>query len=304
MCWGRRVSGKGFWVFDGFEKRQIATGAASINVRLGGEGLPVLLLHGYPQTHVMWHRVAPILAERYTLVVADLRGYGDSSKPDGDRGHAAYSKRALAADQVEVMRSLGFERFFVVGHDRGARVGHRMALDHPDSVSKFAALDIVPTHKVFRSLTKEVAIAYYHWFFLAQPFDLPERLIGSDPGYYLRWLLRISESDTSFFAPEVVSEYERCFADPETIYATCEEYRAAASIDLAHDDTDFGRKVECPMLVLWGERGKISSLYDVPAVWREYARDVSGAGIAAAHYLAEERPEAVLEHLADFLAQD
>lgn len=263
-----------------------------------------MLLHGYPQTHVMWHRVAPALAGRHTLVVADLRGYGDSSKPDGGEGHAAYSKREMAADQVEVMRTLGFERFAVVGHDRGARVGHRMALDRPDAVSRFAALDIVPTHKIFRVLTKEVATAYYHWFFLAQPYDLPERLIGCDPAYYLRHLLRISASDTAFFAPEAVAEYERCFTDPEMIHATCEEYRAAASIDLEHDDADFGNKVECPVLVLWGERGKIGSLYDVPVVWREYARDVNWAGIDAGHYLAEERPEAVLEHLTGFLARD
>lgn len=288
-------------MFNDFERMQVSTGAATINVRLGGEGPPVLLLHGYPQTHAMWHRVAPTLAERFTVVMADLRGYGDSSKPAGGEDHAVYSKRAMAEDQVEVMRSLGFERFSVAGHDRGARVGHRLALDHPDAVSKCAALDIVPTHKIFRTLTKEVATAYYHFFFLAQPFDLPERLIGSDPSYYLRKLLGVNGSEPSIFAPEAFAEYERCFNDHETIHTTCEEYRAAASIDLLHDEADLDRKVECPMLVLWGERGKIGALYDVLAVWREYARNVRGTNIASGHYLAEEQPEVVRQHLMDFL---
>lgn len=291
-------------MLEGFKRERVEVGGASIDLRYGGEGSPVLLLHGYPQTQVMWHRIAPKLAERFTLVMTDLRGYGDSSKPDGREDHAAYSKRVMAGDQIEVMRLLGFEKFSIVGHDRGARVGHRMALDHPDAILKFAALDIVPTHRVFGSVNKEVATAYYHWFFLAQQFDLPERLIGSDPGYYLRSLLGVGGSESSFFAPEALAEYERCFSNPETIRATCEEYRASASVDLLHDESDRDRKVECPMLVLWGERGKIGALYDIMAVWREYARNVRGEAIACGHYLAEERPETVFRHLTDFLPEE
>jgi haloacetate dehalogenase len=290
-------------VFEGFERSRVETREAEINLVRGGEGTPVLLLHGYPQTYAMWHPVAPRLAESFTVVATDLRGYGDSSKPPGGEDHAAYSKRAMAGDQVEVMRALGFDSFAVVGHDRGARVAHRMALDHPDRVTKLAVLDIIPTREVFATVDKDLATAYYHWFFFIQPYDLPETLIGADPGYYLR--KKLGGWGTSFetFAPEALAEYERCFNDPRTIHASCEDYRAAASIDLIHDEADAekGIMVECPLLALWGARGVMERLYDVEGVWRKYARDVRGKPLDAGHFLAEEKPEETAWELLGFL---
>ncbi len=290
-------------MFEAFERARVEASDAEINLVRGGEGPPVLLLHGYPQTHSMWHAVAPRLAENFTVVATDLRGYGDSSKPFGSEDHATYSKRAMAADQVQVMESLDFLSFAVVGHDRGGRVGHRMALDHPDRVTRLAVLDIVPTRHVYATVGRELATAYYHWFFFIQPYDLPETLIGADPGYYLRKKLGGWGTSLDTFAPEALAEYERCFGDPATIHASCEDYRAAASIDLAHDDADRdeGRKVTCPLLALWGDRGAMGRLYDVANVWREYARDVRGGPIDAGHFLAEERPEETARELANFL---
>jgi haloacetate dehalogenase len=289
-------------VFEGFERVRVGARDAEINAVRGGAGPPVLLLHGYPQTHAMWHLVAPRLAEDFTVVATDLRGYGDSSKPFGSENHATYSKRAMAADGVQVMESLGFPSFGVVGHDRGGRVGHRMALDHPDSVTRLAVLDIVPTRHVYATVGKDLATAYYHWFFFIQPYDLPETLIGADPGYYLRKKLGGWGTSLDTFAPEALAEYERCF-DPATIHASCEDYRAAASIDLVHDDADRdeGRKVACPLLTLWGGRGVMERLYDVQEVWRGYADDVRGKPIDGGHFLAEERPEETTQELAHFL---
>ena len=291
-------------MFEGFEHFQVATNDAEINAVRGGQGLPVLLLHGYPQTHAMWHRVAPKLAEDFTVVAVDLRGYGDSSKPFGSEDHATYSKRAMAADGVEVMQSLGLPSFAVVGHDRGGRVGHRMALDHPERVTKLAVLDIVPTRHVYSTVSKDLATDYYHWFFFIQPYDLPETLIGADPGYYLRKKLGGWGTSLDTFAPEALAEYERCFRDPATIHSSCEDYRAAASIDLVHDEADWdeGRKVECPLLALWGGRGVMERLYDVEDVWSGYASDVRGGPLDAGHYLAEERPEETAWELTRFLA--
>ena len=288
-------------MFEGFERIQIETRGATINAVRGGEGPPVLLLHGYPQTLAMWHLIAPRLTASFTVVATDLRGYGDSSKPEGGEEHAGYSKRAMAADQVEVMRTLGFGSFAVLGHDRGGRVAHRMALDHPQSVTRLAVLDIVPTRHVFETADKELAMAYYHWFFLSQPYDLPERLIGADPDYYLR--KKLSGWGTGFdsFASEAYAEYERCFRDPRTIHASCEDYRAAATIDLEHDGADRDRKVGCPLLALWGEQGVVERLYDVLRVWRGYASDVRGRALPCGHYLAEERPEETAEELVTFL---
>ncbi len=288
-------------MFEGFERIRVEAGGAIIEGVRGGEGPPVLLLHGYPQTRAMWHLVAPLLAESFTVVATDLRGYGDSSKPEGGTDHAGYSKRAMAADQVEIMRELGYGSFAVAGHDRGGRVAHRMALDHPERVTKLAVLDIVPTHYVFTTADKDLATAYYHWFFLIQPYDLPEHLIGADPDYYLRKKLGGWGTGVDLFDPYAYAEYERCFRDPKTIHASCEDYRAAATIDLTHDEADRDRRVECPLLALWGEKGVVERLYDVLEVWRGYASDVRGGAVPAGHFLAEESPEETAKELVSFL---
>jgi haloacetate dehalogenase len=294
-------------MFDGFEAHDIAvdTGADTVHAVVGGDGPPVLLLHGYPQTHVMWHRVAPTLARDHTVVATDLRGYGDSGKPPGDPEHARYSKRVMAADQVAVMRALGFDRFAVAGHDRGARVAHRMCLDHPDAVSRAAVLDIAPTRHMFGTADHRFGMAYYHWYFLAQPYDLPERLIGADPEYYLRRKVAQWSGAGFSFDPDALAEYLRCFTDPACVHASCEDYRAAATIDLAHDDVDFdaGHRVGCPLLALWGTRGFVGRQCDPLAVWRLYADDVTGAGVESGHFLAEEAPEATTAALLEFLGR-
>ncbi|MFQ5783903.1 MAG: alpha/beta fold hydrolase [Alphaproteobacteria bacterium] len=287
-------------MFFGFERRRIDAAGVGINLMIGGSGPPLLLLHGYPQTHVLWHKVAPRLAERFTVVASDLRGYGDSGKPPAGDDHAGYSKRAMAADQVAVMRALGFERFFVAGHDRGGRVAHRMALDHADTVTRLAVLDIVPTYKLYATADRALATAYWHWFFLIQPFDLPERLIGADPEYYLRRLFARWGAAATAFSPAAMREYLRCFSDPATIHASCEDYRAAASVDLEHDRSDLDRKLACPLLVLWGEQGAMHRLYDVLACWRERARDVSGRALGCGHYLPEEAPGETADELIGF----
>src|ERR1700712_2147057 len=267
-----------------------------IHAAVGGSGPPVLLLHGYPETHVMWHQVAPTLAEQHTVVLADLRGYGDSARPPSRGDHSTYSKRAMAADQAGLMRHLGFDTFALVGHDRGARVAHRLCLDEPASVSRVAFLDIVPTRHVFTHVDRSLAQAYYHWFFLAQEPDLPEHLIGADPDYYLRRkLAQWSAGDgIEAFAPEAVDDYVRCFSDPEAIRASCEDYRAGASIDLEHDEFDAaaGRRVECPALVLWGREGYVGQAYDPLEVWKDYATDVRGHPVDGGHFLPEEAPDA------------
>ena len=288
-------------MLEGFEQLRIKTGGAEINLRRGGEGPPLLLLHGYPQTHVMWHKIAPRLAERFTVVLPDLRGYGDSAKPPGGEGHAAYSKRAMARDQAEVMDALGFEKFAVVGHDRGARVTHRLCLDHPERVTKAAVLDIAPTLTMYEGADMAFATAYYHWFFLIQPYDLPERLIGGDPDFYLEKKIGAWSRIAGCFDPEAVAEYKRCFRDPDTIHATCEDYRAAAGIDLEHDRADPDRGIACPLLVLWGAKGAIERSYDVLAVWRERAAEVSGRALPCGHFLPEEAPEETLAELLAFL---
>lgn len=287
-------------MFEGFTRRTVHAAGAEIHLVRGGSGPPLLLLHGYPQTHVMWHRIAPRLAREFTVVAADLRGYGDSAKPGGGADHAAYSKRAMAADQVQVMAELGFAEFFVAGHDRGGRVAHRMALDHPARVRKVAVLDIVPTRTMFRNLEQRLATAYFHWFFLIQPFDLPERLIGNDPELFLRSRFPGLLGEQGSIAPEAFAEYLRCFKSPEAIHASCEDYRAAASIDLAHDEADLDRKVEVPLLSLWGARGRIAPAFDVLATWRERASHVSGASLPCGHFLAEEAPDETCQALQSF----
>jgi haloacetate dehalogenase len=290
-------------MFEGFTRQRVPIEGGEINLVRGGDGPPVLLLHGYPQTHAIWHRVAPRLAERFTVVAADLRGYGDSFKPESDPEHAAYSKRAMARDQVAAMEQLGFREFAVVGHDRGGRVGHRMVLDHPDRVTRLAVLDIAPTREMYAATDKAFATAYYHWFFLIQPAPLPERLIGGDPDLYLRSHLARGRGDLGPFAPEALDEYLRCFRDPASIHATCEDYRAAATIDIAHDDADGDhRKVRCPLLCLWGGRGVIERHFDALALWRRRAADVSGRALDCGHYLPEEAPDETCEELLSFLS--
>jgi len=285
-------------VFDGFETTEIDTGEARIHVRRAGSGPPLLLLHGYPQTHAMWHRIAPALAEDFTVVLTDLRGYGASSKPQSLPDHWPYTKRAMAGDQVAVMHALGFDRFAVCGHDRGGRVGYRMALDHPERVTRLAVLDIVPTGEVLMRADRAFGLGYWHWFFLAQPAPTPERMIGADPDAYYRHF------DADFFDPEAVAAYRRAADDPDTIRAMCEDYRAGAGLDVEHDlaDKNHRRRIACPLLALWGGRWYLEDWYDVLAIWREWADDVSGRAIDAGHYLAEERPDDVLGELRGFFA--
>jgi haloacetate dehalogenase len=293
-------------VLESFEHHDVDVDGTRIHAVVGGDGPPVLLLHGYPQSHVMWHEVAPGLAERHTVVLADLRGYGRSSRPASVPAHASYSKRAMAEDQVGLMRHLGHETFALVGHDRGARVAHRLCLDHPEAVSRVALLDIVPTRHIFTHVDRALAQAYYHWFFLAQEPDLPEHLIGADPGYWVRRKLAQWSGAAGIvdFAPAAVEEYVRCFSDPEVIRASCEDYRAGASIDLEHDEVDAaaGRRVTCPMLLLWGAEGFVGRAYDVVEVWNRYAEDVQGRALACGHFPAEEAPEETVTALRDFLA--
>lgn len=286
-------------MFDGFTRQQIKTRGTSINLVRGGSGYPVLLLHGYPQTHVCWHRVAPLLAERFTVICPDLRGFGDSAKPPTDPEHLAYSKRVMAQDQVEVMRSLGFSEFAVVGHDRGARVAHRMALDHAERITKLALLDIIPTSVAFASVDREMATAAFNWFFSIQPDGLPERLIGADPAFYLHWILDHWSGGKGSLAPEAVAEYERCF-DAAAIRATNEEFRAAATIDLVHDEADEGRKISCPTLLLWSATSWTK--FDMLEVWKSRAEEVRGAAFDCGHFLPEEDPGRTASELSSFLA--
>jgi haloacetate dehalogenase len=288
--------------FPGFEHRRITTSGADINLAFGGSGPPLLLLHGYPQTHLMWRKVAPRLAAEFTVVVPDLRGYGDSSKPPAGPDNANYAKRALAQDQVETMAALGFERFAVAGHDRGARVAHRLARDHADRVERLALLDIVPTLYRFETIDQKAATSSWHWFFLIQPGGLPERLIGAETEFFLRHQLGALLRDPKVLEPEAWAEYLRCFKNPETIRATCAEYRAGASIDLVHDRGDRGRRITMPLLMLWGQRSSQGSGYDVLGVWRDHAEDVTGHGIDSGHFIPEEAPDEAYRALRDFFA--
>jgi haloacetate dehalogenase len=289
-------------MFDGFKTKTLPGDGVDIHLVVGGQGPPLLLLHGYPQTHVCWHKVAPLLADSFTIVAPDLRGYGDSGKPPTDAAHEPYSKRRMAADQVRVMSQLGFKRFFVAGHDRGGRVAHRLALDHPHAVDKLAVLDIAPTLEMFRRTNEQFARAYFHWFFLMQPFDFPERLIGGNAEYYLRTAFYARTPSGSVVSPEAFAEYLRCFQKPETLHATCEDYRAAAGIDLEHDEADLDKRLELPLLLLYGAKGRIAQVYDLPALWRERAANVQSQGLPGGHFLPEETPEEVADCLRTFFA--
>jgi len=287
-------------LFPGFTAQKVQTSGATIHTLRGGSGPPLLLIHGYPQTHVEWHKIAPRLAEKFTVVMTDLRGYGDSSKPPDGDNHAGYSKRAMAQDQIDVMRSLGFQKFAVVGHDRGARVTWRMAVEHPDAVTKAVVIDIVPLP--YSRVTREFATEYFHWFFLIQPAPFPETLIGNSAEFYLRSRFLRQNTPSEVFTPEAVTEYLRCFQDPATIHATCEDYRAGATIDLDHAAQDGTRKVMCPLLVLWGERGTVGRLEPVMDIWRDKAVNVTGKGLASGHFLPEEVPEETLSEILRFLS--
>lgn len=292
-------------MYEGFATHELATDRGTVHARVRGSGPPLLLLHGYPQNHLMWHAAAPLLAERFTVVATDLSGYGGSLRPAPAPDHAPHSKRAVARDQVQAMAALGFDRFAVAGHDRGGRVAYRMALDHPDRVSALAVLDIVPTAEVWRRADAGLAIAYWHWGFLAQQAPLPERLIAGDPDAYFDFhLRRIGLGAVPDRYPAVVmAAYRAQLDDPGVVEAICEDYRAGATVDREHDEADRGRMIGCRVLVLWGTRGALELLYgDVLGVWRSWAADVCGRGLDASHFLVEDCPVAVASELTDFLA--
>lgn len=289
-------------MFEGCREFDLKTDGAVIHGVTGGNGPPLLLLHGNPQTHAMWHKIAPALAERFTVVACDLRGYGQSSKPPSTPDHAPYSKRVMAADMVRVMEALGHARYMVGAHDRGARVAHRMALDWPESVARLALLDIAPTREMYAHATDGFARDYWHWYFMIQPAPLPEQMMAADPEGFWRWKCGGKGKGLDHFAPEALAAYLGTFT-PETIRATCEDYRAAATIDIRHDDEDGGRKVACPMLVLWGQNGAIERHFDCLALWRERAADLRGHALPGGHYLAEELPEDVLREFLAFFGE-
>ena len=285
-----------------FSVAKVESSSGLLHTRMGGSGPPLLLLHGHPQTHAMWHLVAPALARHFTVVMMDLRGYGDSARPASDAEHATYSKRAMALDAVAVMQHHGFERFGVLAHDRGARVAHRLALDHAPRVTRMMLLDIAPTLAMYENTTQAFATAYWHWFFLIQPPPLPEALIESDPVRYLRNVMGKRHAGLAAFAPEALAEYERCIQIAGTAHAICEDYRASSTIDLVHDRADIaaGHKLTQPLKVLWGLHGAVGQCFDVLALWREQAQQVSGNSLPCGHYIAEEAPEHLTSQALEF----
>ncbi|MFC0032580.1 alpha/beta fold hydrolase [Micromonospora chaiyaphumensis] len=290
-------------MFDGFEEFDIPTSGATIHGRRGGSGPPVLLLHGIPETHLMWHRVAPQLAERYTVVVTDLRGWGDSGKPPSSADHEPYSMRAIARDQIEVMRSLGHERFHLVGHDRGARCAYRLALDEPAVVTRLTVMDVVPVGDVYNRADKAFSLSYWVWSFLAAPAPVPERFIDAAPAVLVDFMLDTWPEVKDAFPAEVRAAYLKQFRDPATVHAICEEFRAAATLDYEQDEADRGvRRIECPVLFLWSQRGQVAKLYDDPlGIWREWSDDVRGGPVPVGHFIPEEAPEQTTRQLLDFL---
>ncbi|WP_418320721.1 alpha/beta fold hydrolase [Piscinibacter sakaiensis] len=291
-------------LFPGFEQRIVDVGdGIDIAATIGGSGPPLLLLHGHPQTRVIWHKVVPRLAERFTVVAADLRGYGDSSKPPGDGDHGNYSKRVMALDQLALMRMLGFEQFDVLAHDRGGRVAHRLAVDHPQAVGRLILLDLAPTLAMYEQTSETFARSYWHWFFLIQPAPLPERLIEADPAAYVRDVLGRRSAGLAPFDPRALAEYQRCLALPGAAHAMCEDYRAAATIDLEHEraDREAGRKLTMPTRVLWGEEGVVHRCFRPLDEWRRVGIQVDGQALPCGHYIAEEAPDLLLDHVFGFL---
>jgi len=294
-------------LFPGCASQRVATAeGVEINAVVGGSGPPLLLLHGHPQTLSIWHRVAPTLARSFTVVAADLRGYGDSSKPPGGADHARYSKREMAADMQSLMLTLGHERFAVLAHDRGARVAHRLAVDHPAAVRRLVLLDIAPTPDMYALANDDFARAYWHWFFLIQPAPLPERLIEADPAAYVRDVMGRRSAGLAPFDPRALAEYQRCMALPGAAHAICEDYRAAAGIDLEHDRSDRTqeRRLAQPLLALWGAEGVVQRCFDPLALWRRIATDVQGEALPCGHYIPEEAPELLLAKALPFLLED
>ncbi len=286
-------------MFDGFSSAALSPHGARIHYRQGGSGAPLLMLHGHPQTSAMWHRVAPALAQQFSLVLPDLRGYGDSERMAADPLHAAHSKRVMAQDLLGLMRALGHRRFAVCAHDRGARVAHRLALDHPDAVSRLMLLDIAPTLAMYEGTREAFARAYWHWFFLVQPAPLPERLIEADPVAYVDDVMGRRHAGLSVFDAQALAEYRRCIRIPGSATSICEDYRASAGIDLEHDRADFdaGRRLALPLRVLWGQEGVVGRCFDVMALWRACANEVSGRALPCGHYIAEEAPAALLDEM-------
>ena len=294
-------------LFPGFKSARVATAeGVEIHAVSGGSGPALLLLHGHPQTHSIWHKVVPALAERFTVIAADLRGYGDSSKPSGGLDHVRYSKREMAADMLALMRAAGHDRFAVLAHDRGARVAHRLAMEHPTAVRRLVLLDIAPTLDMYEGTTVAFAHAYWHWFFLIQPAPLPERLIESDPAAYVRDVMGRRSAGLAPFDPRALAEYQRCMALPGAAHAICEDYRAAAGLDLEHDRSDRtqGRRIKAPLLALWGAEGAVARCFDPLALWRRIAQDVEGEALPCGHYIPEEAPQPLLAKALPFLLRD
>jgi haloacetate dehalogenase len=291
-------------MFEGFEEQFVDVAAdVKIHCVMAGSGPPVLLLHGYPQSLALWSGVAPILAEGFTVVCADLRGYGDSSKPAGVPDSSNYSFRAMATDQITLMHRLGFDRFHLVGHDRGGRTGHRMALDRPEIVQSLAVLDIAPTYTMFMDTNRHVAGKYWHWYFLSLPAPFPERMIGADPDYFFETCFETwGKTPVGGLDPELLAQYPRCWRDPAMIHGSCCDYRAAATVDLEHDEADIERQVECPTLALWGSEGAMHQCFDMAAVWGQRCADLRTATLPGAHFFVDQFPKETAAILADFLA--